>query len=515
MKERILSLKNKIKEINYLNLGYLGLVLITIILTLIYGEYTIGNDGSFSNGVTVEGAIGFSIPLVILFSVIYYLAFKFKIIRLENKITIGFIFVGLIIIYLSFLTLLHDYDHLYFQDLEDPSKNIYPPISMLDRLVSISQVIFACLLWFMVFNMVPEFKKNNYFLLKALFAANILVAIVILGYSFITEGEKYITIITNPAFFTKFDLGNNTVRIKSFFNNGNTIGHMMFLTSLSTTLLSILYKKYWMLLLNIIYIFFIICSGSRTAFICTFTFLVLTYFYFIYKSFYKNKLLFTILLSITIFVFIYLILDIFFIQNFKISEDVEDKETGNIETVTYTLYDLILKYFSKIDGRFDIIRQGYSNYNIYDILFGVGYNISTYLLRSLDNIGPNYYNYHNAFVEVFSTGGVFLSICYLAVFIIIILKLANIIRHDKKNTGYLLMFIFMLTPYFIYMFSEDFPIFFITTGGIDITIVLFGFIISKNNIVNKNIYDFTIIYNNSNNSDNKSQRKLVLNKVSD
>ena len=493
IKNKIKDLSFKIKSLNFLNLAYLMLIFFSIALTLIYGEYANANDGQFSNGVNKYGFIFFSLAIFILDFFILFIGFRSKLIKFDKKINIAFIFIFLIFVYFTLLTFLKDYSHLYFYNEFDPSKNIYPRITRLDKCISVSQVFFGLILYFIVFNLIKEFKDIKNFIVKILFICNITIAFSAIIYSFIFEANDYLSIIQNPSFFTKRGLDNSGVRIQSFFQVTNVFGHLLFLAILSNTLFMITHKKYYLIILNFIFYFFIFFSGSRTAFLGSSLVLILLYFYGLYRSFYKNKLLFTILLSLTTFIFIYLFLDTFLIKNFVIKEIVNNDGGNNV--VYYSILDLFTLFFKKIGERFSIIEIGYSIYNLNDIIFGVGYNLNDLILRSYQNIGGYFVNYHNGYIEWFSVGGIVSIIIYLVVFIIIFKKMNFLIKNNKEYLKDIMLFFIILIPYMVYMFSEAFPIFYITTGGIDITLLLFSNIISKTNLANKELFNLKIVKN--------------------
>ena len=239
IKNKIKDLSFKIKSLNFLNLAYLMLIFFSIALTLIYGEYANANDGQFSNGVNKYGFIFFSLAIFILDFFILFIGFRSKLIKFDKKINIAFIFIFLIFVYFTLLTFLKDYSHLYFYNEFDPSKNIYPRITRLDKCISVSQVFFGLILYFIVFNLIKEFKDINNFIVKILFICNITIAFSAIIYSFIFEANDYLSIIQNPSFFTKWGLDNNGVRIQSFFQVTNIFGHLLFLAILSNTLFMI------------------------------------------------------------------------------------------------------------------------------------------------------------------------------------------------------------------------------------------------------------------------------------
>ena len=127
---------------------------------------------------------------------------------------------------------------------------------------------------------------------------------------------------------------------------------------------------------------------------------------------------------------------------------------------------MLKKYFSYVDSRIDIYRSVRTRFVWSDYIFGIGYNMNDLLSRTFDG---SFFNYHNGFLEVYTTGGIYLSIIYILL-IVYIFHINNKLFARPDRYKY---YLYVITiPYLIYQLGEAFPILYNVFGG-GVTAIMF------------------------------------------
>jgi hypothetical protein len=441
---------DKIKSINFRNVIYTFLLYFVIIFTMVFGQITNANDGSFGNGMALSTAIIIYLIIIGLYALLSFIAFKQKICKFDTKLKIS-IFIGLfILLYMILIVSLTDYASL------EPFKSGAKEITQLDKVYSIMDFSLLILLIYCCFFLLPKYKEKDLFLRIAAYLVFVFCLIAIV-YSLVTEWDLYIEQIQKASFFDKNYSG---AWIKSFFAYGNVFGHLMFIGSLFVTFLAITYKNKYIFLFNIISLIFIFFSGSRTGAIAELILFFLFIIYSIIGLYKKNKIAFYLISTVFIFLLIFLLLDMFCFHLIKI-----DQTKGEV-TTTYTLYDIYELFLDSMTSRFKISSDYFNGLPLNNILLGLGYDINDYYLRAKIGI----FNLHNGYTEIFSTGGIVLSVFYLFLFVYLFVLAFKTTKNKGNNYIYLLI---ILLPSMIYQLSEAFPAFFTYFGGGVMGILLF------------------------------------------
>lgn len=456
VKEINLFFKRKFEKFNYKNISYVLICFLFLALSMFFGEVNNShNSGAFGTSFSLAGTIIFYLLIVLNFALILYIG-KINNILKFNKGVIIFIFIGVLTtFYMIGVDFGTDYNRLFNNN----------SITILDKFKSIMDVSLSIMMCFVLIYLISPFKEKD-LAIRIFCFIFVGFSLVMIIYSLITEMDIYIAFIKNPTFFTKYDSGNvNAIWCVSFFKYGNVYGHVLFLLCLVILLLSVSYNRRFIFLFSFLVGIFILFSGSRTAFFGFFTLMIsygITFLISLYKS---NKLYFSILLFFFIFLIIFGIFEIFVFKLFTIRE-VITKSDGSKEVINYTLLDLLKKYFSYVDSRIDIYRSARTRFIWSDFIFGIGYNMNDLLSRTFNG---SYFNYHNGFLEVYTTGGIYLSALYI--FLIVYIFHVNnklFVRTDRYK-----YYLYVITlPYLIYQLGEAFPILYNVFGG-GVTAIIF------------------------------------------
>ena len=463
------------RKVNFRNVAYILILFLAILLGMLFGEVN-NAGGAFGSPFNTTSTVLFYLGILLTYAIAFYIAIRNKILRINNKFFIFLIFGIVILLYMSLVSLCTKFNNF-------PSGlNITP----LDRAKSIMDVSLSLLMAFSFFFLLPAFKEKD-LAIKIFAILFIGFTIVMIIYSLSTEIDKYIEFINHPSFFTKYEQGVAQNWCYSFFTYGNVYGHVLFLCCLVVTLLSVVYKRRFIFLFNFILAVFILFSGSRTA-LLGFTVLCIVYgIYFLLHLYKRNKIYFLILGMVFLFTLLLLIFEIFLFKTIKIHEDVLVGE-NEYQTVTYTLEVLLYKFFYYVEKRLDLYEMCIAYYNTTDYIFGIGYNLNDLVCR----ITSEAFNFHNGYVEVFSAGGILLSLVYLFLIGYMVYKAIKIHKYFPKFT----MFFFVsLLSYLVYQLGEAFiPLFNVFGGGI-MGYYLFGVILSKERETNESIDIKSLFYN--------------------
>lgn len=449
------------------NLFLCLVILIPLVLSLAFGQMNNADDGSFGNGLNLLETIVFFAVTLVSFLISEFILFRLKLIQL-NKGYILTIFIGLIFVIYNILVIyLTDFNSLMF------FKNDGTSLIKIDDLDKIKSIFDSILMVFLALNFLinlPNFKNKDLFIRFVSFLIIIFTIIAII-YSLCNEFDKYKVCFENPNFFSK-----NISSVKSFFTYGNVFGHLLFICAIGITFLSLSYHNCFIFLFNFLFLPFVYVSGSRTCLI-GFSLLFLCFFIFlIYKSYFKNKRLFISLISVSLILIILFLLELFVFKLIVIEE----------ENTSYTLLDLILKVFTSYESRINIFGVMQEKFKTINYIFGVGYTLNDLVLRSYVNVGSYLFNYHNGYLEIFTTGGVFLSLIYVFIFVIVIRR---VIKEFKVNRDLGLFFFIILIPYLVYQMSEAFPPLFNYFGGGALGFYLFA----PSSYFNKEVFEFDFI----------------------
>lgn len=463
------KLINEIKSINYKNLIYVLLLAIVLACSLFFGQIVNANDGSFGNGMSLSIGIPFYLLIIVLYGFLIFVAYRQKIIKCESKLFVAVSIGFLTILYMLLVVLCTNYSLLEVSMRNDKT------ITTIDKTYSILDFTLVILMIFTIFFLIPKFKEKDLFMKVAAFLC-LSFGLVAIIYSLCTELSTYIEVIKTHSFFSK----NYGAMVKSFFTYGNVFGHVMFLCSLFITFLSISYKNKLLFLFNLIPFAFVIFSGTRTGGIAIVG-LTLIYLIYVLLGFRKtHKKAFYIVGGILIAIIVFLILDIFAFHLIKISQDTSD---GVKEL---TLYDIMILFFNTMGSRFNIVEGYFSLMSPTNIIFGLGYDINDYFFRNCVSAYSTF-NLHNGYAEVFSTGGIILSIFYIFLFGYLFFITYKTIKNRGTNYKFLII---AILPSAIYQLSEAFPVFFNYFGGGVMAILLFVPIFTENKKEEINILKF-------------------------
>jgi O-antigen ligase len=448
----ITKIENIFKNINFKNLIYATLLVVTLSLSLVFGQIVNANDGSFGNGMSLYIGIPFYSLIILLYTFLIFVGIRQKIIKTGKKLFIAISIGVLMILYMLLVVLCTNYSLL-----EESIRN-EKTITSIDKTYSILDFSLVILFMFAVFFLFPKFKEKDLILRFVSFLVFIFCSIAII-YSLATEFSSYIEAIKTKSFFEK----SYGVMIKSFFTYGNVFGHLMFIGSLFLTFLAISYKNKWLLLFNFIPFVFVIFSGSRTGAIAEVGLTLIFAIYALLGLRKKHKITFYIILGISLFVVLFLILDIFAFHLIKF------KQNTNDGVKELTLYDLMLLFFKTMNSRFSIVEAYFSLMSPSNIVFGIGYDINDYFFRNCI-AAQSTFNLHNGYAEMFSSGGVVLALLYVFLFGYLFFITYKTIKNKTFNWIYLLI---ILLPSAIYQLSEAFPAFFNYFGGGCMGVLLF------------------------------------------
>ncbi len=419
--------------------------------SMIFGEVNNSNvTNAFGRNFSYTSTFIFYFIILSSFIATIYIAYINKIIKLNKRIII-FIFIGIITItYMGLVVFLTDYSHLFINNSNK--------ITNLDKIKSLMDVSLSVFMAFILMHEVPRFKEKD-LAIRIFCYMFIIFSLVMIIYSLNTEFHKYVTIIKHPTFFTKYEYGiQNGLQCLSFFKYGNVYGHVLFLLSLVILLLSISYNCRYIFLFNIIVGIFIIFSGSRSSFLGFVILLIsygINYLIYLYR---KNKVIFYIIIILLIFLFFLITIDAFYFKNITIKEAIIKSDESK-EIIHYSILDLAKKCFNYMKSRLTIFDNARNNFILTDYIFGIGYNINDLYCRTFDT---SFFNYHNGYIEVFTSGGIYLCVLYLFLLGYIIYNNFKINKNKSTYKNYLLI---ILAPYLVYQLSEAFPFLFNVFGG--------------------------------------------------
>ena len=463
------EIKNWVKErINYKNVAYILILFLAVLLSMVFGEINNSDTtNSFGSNMGWATTICFYIGILLVYSVAYFIAIRNHLIDFKNWWTRAFFIVaGVVFIYMTLVCSCLNYRKFSPINVEF--------IDALDRVKSIMDVSLSIIMVFTFVYLIPNFKEKDLAIriFCYIYLAFTLVTII---YSLATEIDVYSNIFSDPTFISKYANDNVYSCVRSWFHYQNVFGHVLFLACFVVLLLSFSYKKKWIVLFNLIFALFIFVSSSRTALIGYILFWFVYGIYFICSYFNKNRKVFYIGMGIVAALIIFAILETFVFNFITVSEDLT---TG--ETVTYTVKDVFTTMFELYAKRISLFTDcrdyGYTAVNY---IFGLGYNINDIVIRKC--LGD--FNFHVGYLEIYTYGGILLSLVYLFMAGYLVYKL---IKLPKENRDYIWYIIICAVPYLIYQFSEAFVPFANVFGG-GITAVLFvvvPFIKSKTETVN-------------------------------
>jgi len=437
MKEKMKLLIKNYKDI------FLSLLLtLTILLSVIYGQTTeayIGNFpifNVFGNNLPLYLIILIPILITILYGLCFYLINKNNIHKALNESLNFIIVLTVLFIYMLLVISLRNFNHLF----SDPSKYSNLP-SIQDRISGICS-FFLSLLMIYSFYYLYKASKNYKLLILILASIVIVFSLITIGYSLIVELDKYITFFDNLSLIDK-----TTTKglIVSFFGLGNVFGHYTFFTICVLVLLSILFKKHWIMFFSFFFAPFVFFSLSRAGIVSTFLLYLMYFIYLIVFHIKEHHKRGYIYLSILLILVISFILEVFVFKLFHYTKS--DNEIIYIK-------DLLAKLFNGYyKSRGEIIANIYSKANILDYIFGVGYGNQFIIPRTYGYI----YYFHNSFLEIFSIGGIFYSLFILGLYLCSVYRGYRLYKYNH-DIG-ILSFIFIISiPLIIYSLYESFNI---------------------------------------------------------
>lgn len=441
-------MKNLKKKLFLNNFIYLFFIMGALFLSLLYGAInnaSLANKVDYFHPLEVWQSIVLPIIIFIFFIIGIALAIKNKIIVINKKFIVSTFILFLMIIYMVFLTLYKDNSHLI--NLKNEG---YLEVLSSDRIKSIIDVTLVFLIIFSLFNLYPNFSKYKHLALYIFSVAFLLFTLYTIIYSLATEIEDYKYLLNNLNIYISKDWDINC-KIKSIYAYSNSFSHFCLFAMLDIMVLSFVFKKKWIFLFTFIILPFVFAGSSRTAVLVALTMYILYWFYFVFTFLKDNKAVFFALLGFTLAIVIYFLLEVFLLKT--ISFTTSKGEILYIQDIFEMVYDIL------INNRMEIFVEVFKNYNVLDYIFGQGYGISMYSVRSYYLA----YNYHNSFIEIYCAGGILLCLFYLL--IVGYLYYLAIKTWIKGNKNSLIMLLIMSFMYIQYSLSESLPLFFDYCGG--------------------------------------------------
>ena len=442
-------LKRLRQNTNLRNIAYILILFLAILLSLFFGEVN-NAPNAFGKPFNLWETILFYLAILAVYSLSFYIAIRNNILKV-NKGLISFVIISItIIFYMIMVVSLTDYQSLNISNNPNIFTDLYRFKSILDTSLCI-------LMGFSFFFLIPSFKEKDLAIRIFSFLFISFTAVMII-YSLSTEMDKIRTFIEHPSFFNKNYSGQATC--KSFFFYGNVYGHVLFLCMLVFTLLSVSFKHRFIFLFNFVLALFVLFSGSRTAFLGFITLCVVYAIYYLLHLYKRRRIYFYVLAIIFLFVIITFLLEVLLFKNLTITESIL-QEDGSYIDKEYTLLEIFEELFVSLVGRFHIFNSSFEQiFSLSNVLLGVGYNLNDQVCRQIDS---SFFNFHNGYIEILTTGGIFLCLVYLGLFSYITYKAIKLHKHYPKYT----MFYFVsLVPYLLYQFGEAFvPLFNVFGGG--------------------------------------------------
>ena len=427
---------------------YLSLIAAIVISSMLYGNLLEGNIGGYPSYTFLSELIDY--PFIILvpiaitsaFIVSLLIAYKNNIFKFNRShlIFIGTLF--LILLYMIFVISFKDYEHAFIdQNIVSIADTKYKAYSILSFYLSLLTI-------YIVIKLVKPIKGY-----KSFFAI-ILGIILVYGfsaiiYSLINESTKY----QDFKFLDYLTEKNYANLINSFFNVGNSFGHLMYFCVLASFLFSFLYRKYYFILLALFFTPFVVFSGCRAAMISTFFAYIFYIIYTYIRSYHYSKFAFEVYSLALLMIILAILFDATLKPLFIF-------ETNGGEN--YTLVNLIAKLTNTFlsDRYLLLINMSKNNLPI-DYIFGFGYGLAYLVARSYGGV----YYYHNSFYEILMTGGIpyfiFISGIYLYV-------AYYIFKKGLKTKRYNIIAIFIMISFSecFYGLCESMPILFNNYFGV-------------------------------------------------
>lgn len=432
------GLFQKLKDINYKNVIYVLLIYASIILSLVFGQINNANNGAFGNGMNEWQTILFYFFILTLYGVSFFIAYRNKIIQFNKKTIITIGIMGAVLIYFVFLNLFSDFSYI----LTEMGYQNKDPITVLMRIQGILDVSLSLLMTYSFLFLIPQiYPKSSHVKLVSYFV--IFFTLVASIYSLATEINTYKTMLESFDFISK----ERGIGCLSFFTYANVFGHLHLFCIIAIFLLSIVHKKKWIMIFSLINVLLVYFSGCRGALLSALFFYLFSIIYLIIVRFKDKK-------------FVRATITTTFISAFILFIVLESTVFNNIEIEGYTFKDIVGKIFYYIGGeRVGTFKYFFEHGSINNIIFGYGYNLNDYINRT---ISENY-NAHNSFVELYTTGGVFLAIVYIILLIVLIRRVILIAKNGKLEIS--LFFFVTLFTYTIHSLSEGYPLLFNYFGG--------------------------------------------------
>ena len=424
---------------NYKDILFFLLIFVAIGLSLVYGQILEANIGQYESFM-VFGAplplwaiIIIPIFITLLYALSIYIAYKNNLLDFTNK-SIAFISVLVIMtLYMTVLVLTKDNSHLFGLNNSNIVTNSFD-----DRLFSVFNFYLSILMIYAFYALFVRTKNFKLFI-EIILIAIIGYALISVFYSLATEMDKYELIIKEGGIIDKDYQG---VWIKSFYGIGNVFGHTVYVGMLSFIFLAMLTRKYWLGIFSIVFVPFIVFSGSRAGILGAFLFYIPFMLYLIYPAFKRKKRLGWTYLGTIVGLVVLFVLEMYVFKFISF----EYNET------TYQLKDLFGILINRmIDHRFNIIIDVYENATIVDYIYGLGYGIQFIPPRTFGYI----YYMHNTFVEYLATGGIFYCAFILGFFINSFSKCLSIV---KTRPCVLAVFISLIISQFGYGLFESIPV---------------------------------------------------------
>lgn len=398
-----------------------------------------------------------------IFSLIFFLTIYFE--HRYNRLRPNYFFVIIMVLIFIFnaiaiLTLPFD-NYLEYISLDGVNYYTYLTLTMEDRIYYILQGAVMVAVTYFIFAVFP--KKIHYRKqLNYLFYTILLVGLVLIIYSYATEGEMYIEILKIFRDQEKYQFE----KVKSLLINGNNYGFALLLMIFAAFYLNEMRPSFfWHIVAIFMFINMLFTLCKTTIIISVFLFLIY-WLYRFFATFKIHKVRNIIALSIVIyFVLIFISLSI---ASFYL-------EDGLLKIVKY-FYDSIIfeSSSSTLDSRAYIWAMAFEIIKNANFFFGVGLGTINNLIANLhySSSGKAAFStqyLHNGYLQIFANGGFVLVIASIILFAYLIYVMVKVFSKDKSIVIWTILVFLAIS---IYMWSETLTVMFVTSTEYVIVMVI-------------------------------------------